>query len=75
MLTGADDVHKAMMVLAVCTGAMIFSHVNDGAFWLFQEYFGITVPQTIRTWSFLVTVQSVVGILALLVMDGVVALI
>ena len=75
MLAQSDSVHKAMMVLAICTGSMIFSHVNDGAFWLFQEYFGMTVPQTLKTWSLLVTIQSVVGLLGLLAMEGVISLV
>lgn len=74
MVAQADDVHKALAALSVATGAMIFSHVSDGAFWLFQEYFKLTVPQTLKTWSLLVTVQSVVGLAGLLVVDGVVAL-
>lgn len=74
MVAQSDDIHRALAALAVATGAMIFSHVNDGAFWLFQEYFGLTVPQTLKTWSLLVTVQSVVGLLGLLAVEGVVAL-
>jgi GntP family gluconate:H+ symporter len=75
MVASADPMHQALAALAVATGAMIFSHVSDGAFWLFQEYFGLTVPQTLKTWSFLVTVQSVVGLLGLLLINGVVALV
>jgi len=63
------DVNSALLVLATCTGAMIFSHVSDGAFWLFKEYYGLTVPQTLRTWSLLVTVQSVVGLIFILLLS------
>ncbi|WP_213815717.1 gluconate:H+ symporter [Glaciihabitans sp. dw_435] len=70
-LIAADpSVNPALLVLATCTGAMIFSHVSDGAFWLFKEYFGLTVPQTLRTWSLLVTVQSVVGLGGILVLGA-----
>jgi len=65
------DVNPALLVLATCTGAMIFSHVSDGAFWLFKEYYGLTVPQTLRTWSLLVTVQSVVGLAFILLLGAV----
>ncbi|MGP2441250.1 GntT/GntP/DsdX family permease [Streptomyces sp. JW3] len=64
-----------LIVLATCTGAMIFSHVSDGAFWIFKEYFGLTVPETLKTWSLLVTVQSVVGLAAILLVDAVVQLV
>lgn len=66
-------VDPALLVLATTTGAMIFSHVSDGAFWLFKEYFGLTVPETIKTWSALVTVQSVVGLVCVLLAGAVVS--
>lgn len=75
MVAQADNLHKALAVLAIAVGAMIFSHVNDGAFWLFQEYLDMTVPQTLKTWSFLVTVQSVVGPIALLLVDAVLGIV
>lgn len=75
MVAQADDLHKALAVLAIAVGAMIFSHVNDGAFWLFQEYLDMTVPQTLKTWSFLVTVQSVAGLIALLLVDAVLGIV
>ncbi|MCI1979367.1 MAG: GntP family permease [Bifidobacteriaceae bacterium] len=75
MVAQADDVHKALVVLAIAVGAMIFSHVNDGAFWLFKEYLNMTVPQTLRTWSTLVTVQSVVGLVFLLILNSICGLI
>lgn len=63
------SINPALLVLATCTGAMIFSHVSDGAFWLFKEYYDLTVPQTLRTWSTLVTVQSVVGLAGIMVLS------
>lgn len=69
LLQSDPSLNPALLVLATCTGAMIFSHVSDGAFWLFKEYYGLTVPQTLKTWSLLVTVQSVVGLLGILVLS------
>lgn len=69
LLHSDPSLNPALLVLATCTGAMIFSHVSDGAFWLFKEFYGLTVPQTLKTWSFLVTVQSVVGLLGILVLS------
>ncbi|HAT1684029.1 TPA: gluconate transporter [Klebsiella oxytoca] len=66
LLVANPDTNVALLVLATTTGAMFFSHVSDGAFWLFKEYFGLTVPQTLRTWSLLVTIQSIVGLVCVL---------
>ncbi|AEW93263.1 MULTISPECIES: GntT/GntP/DsdX family permease [Streptomycetaceae] len=54
--------HSALLVLAVGTGSLFFSHVNDAGFWLVQEYFGMSVPQTLKSWSVMETVISVVGL-------------
>jgi gluconate:H+ symporter, GntP family len=51
----------ALLALAVGCGSLFFSHVNDAGFWLVKEYFGMTVGQTIKTWSVMETVISVVG--------------
>ena len=59
----------ALVVLAVGAGSLFFSHVNDARFWLVKEYFGMTVGQTIKTWSVMETVLSVVGLVLLLLLD------
>ncbi|WP_349897527.1 GntT/GntP/DsdX family permease [Parafrigoribacterium soli] len=57
----------ALVVLAVGAGSLFFSHVNDAGFWLVKEYFGMTVWQTIKTWSVMETIISIIGgLLALL---------
>ena len=56
----------ALMVLAVGAGSLFFSHVNDAGFWLVKEYFGLSVGQTIRSWSIMETVISVVAIAIIL---------
>jgi GntP family gluconate:H+ symporter len=50
--------------LAIATGAgsLIFSHVNDGGFWLVKEYFNMSVADTMKTWSVCETIISVVGL-------------
>jgi GntP family gluconate:H+ symporter len=53
--------HLALLVLAVGTGSLFFSHVNDAGFWLVKEYFGLSVGQTIKSWSVMETAVSVVG--------------
>jgi gluconate:H+ symporter, GntP family len=51
-----------LLVLATGSGSLIFSHVNDGGFWLIKEYFGMTVGQTFKTWSLCETIISVMGL-------------
>ncbi|WP_053703285.1 gluconate:H+ symporter [Streptomyces sp. WM6368] len=52
----------ALLVLAIGSGSLFFSHVNDAGFWLVKEYFGMTVGQTLKTWSVMETIISVVGL-------------
>lgn len=49
-------------------GRVFFSHVNDAGFWLVKEYFGMTVGQTIKTWSIMETVLSVAGLVFVLLL-------
>ncbi|GAA1519894.1 gluconate:H+ symporter [Streptomyces albidochromogenes] len=54
--------HAALLVLAVGAGSLFFSHVNDAGFWLVKEYFGMDIGQTIKTWSVMETIISVVSL-------------
>ncbi|GHC79054.1 GntT/GntP/DsdX family permease [Streptomyces flavofungini] len=54
--------HAALLVLAIGAGSLFFSHVNDAGFWLVKEYFGLDVGQTIKTWSVMETIISVVAL-------------
>ncbi|HVE07748.1 MAG TPA: GntP family permease [Paraburkholderia sp.] len=58
----ALPVKPELLVLATGAGSLIFSHVNDGGFWLIKEYFGMTVGQTFKTWSLCETIISVLGL-------------
>jgi Gnt-I system high-affinity gluconate transporter len=60
-----------LMVLAIGAGSLLFSHFNDGGFWLFKEYFGLSVKDTLRSWSMMETIVSVVGLLGVLALDWV----
>ncbi|MFG7941791.1 GntP family permease [Streptomyces cacaoi] len=64
--------HTALLVLAVGAGSLFFSHVNDAGFWMVKEYFGMNVGQTIKTWSVLETVISVVSLIFVLLLSLVV---
>ncbi|MFD7983373.1 GntP family permease [Kitasatospora indigofera] len=54
--------HASLLVLAIGAGSLFFSHVNDAGFWLVKEYFGMSVGQTLKSWSVMETVISVVAI-------------
>jgi len=55
-----------MIVLAVCCGGTILSHVNDAGFWLVNEYFGMAVSQTLKSWTVMKVITSVTGLVLVL---------
>ena len=69
---GMETNELSLLVLAIGCGSLFFSHVNDAGFWLVKEYFGLTVGQTIRSWSVMETAISVVGIICVLLLNLVV---
>lgn len=69
VVTDMGSVEVALMVLAIGAGSVFFSHVNDAGFWLVKEYFGMTVPQTLKTWSLMETVLSVVALGVVLLLN------
>ncbi|WP_257668540.1 gluconate:H+ symporter [Parapedobacter tibetensis] len=58
-----------LMVLATGAGTLMFSHVNDPGFWMFKEYFGLNIRDTILSWSLMETIVSIVGLLGVLALD------
>ncbi|CAM5661435.1 GntP family permease [Streptomyces narbonensis] len=66
---GMSTTETALLVLAIGAGSLFFSHVNDAGFWLVKEYFGMTVGQTVKTWSVMETIISVVGIVFVLLLS------
>ncbi|NJM25582.1 MAG: TRAP transporter large permease subunit [Bacteroidia bacterium] len=64
------DVNANLMVLAIGAGSLMFSHVNDSGFWLFKEYFNVSIKDTIKSWSLMETVVSIVGIIGVLILDA-----
>jgi GntP family gluconate:H+ symporter len=69
LAAGLDRPGVALLVLAIGAGSLFFSHVNDAGFWLVKEYFGMTVGQTIKTWSIMETIISVVGLVVVLLLN------
>jgi gluconate:H+ symporter, GntP family len=68
LVEGMSTGEVSLVVLAVGAGSLFFSHVNDAGFWLVKEYFGMTVGQTIKTWSLMETVLSVTGLVVVLIL-------
>lgn len=71
-LIASTGVSPELMVIAVGSGSVIFSHVNDPGFWLFKEYFNLTIMETIKSWSALETIISVCGLVGCLLLAMVV---
>lgn len=63
------DVDPNLMVLSIGAGSLMFSHVNDAGFWLFKEYFNLTIGETLRSWSVMETIVAIVGLLGVLFFD------
>ncbi len=62
-------VNRELMLLAIGSGTLIFSHVNDGAFWMVKEYFSLSVKETFLTWTVMETLLSVIGLSGVLILN------
>jgi GntP family gluconate:H+ symporter len=69
LVEGMPSGEVSLVVLAVGAGSLFFSHVNDAGFWLVNQYFRLSVGQTIKTWSIMETVISVSGLAVVLLLD------
>jgi Gnt-I system high-affinity gluconate transporter len=58
-----------LMVLAVGAGSLMFSHVNDAGFWLFKEYYNLSIKDTIRTWSLMETIVAIAGLAGVMTLE------
>jgi Gnt-I system high-affinity gluconate transporter len=68
-LVMAGGVSPELMVLSVGAGSIFFSHVNDTGFWMFKEFFNLTLKQTFLTWSLMESVISVLGLVGVLILN------
>jgi GntP family gluconate:H+ symporter len=71
VVAGRSDVNLELLVIAMGAGSLILSHLNDGGFWFVKEYLGLSVPQTLKTWTVLETIASVVALVLALALDAV----
>jgi Gnt-I system high-affinity gluconate transporter len=65
----STEVDPNLMVLAVGSGSLMFSHVNDSGFWMFKEYFNLSMKDTFRSWSLMETIVSVMGLIGVLTIN------
>lgn len=68
-MLGQSDVNLALVVLATGAGSLIASHVNDAGFWMFKEYFGLSMKETFATWTLLESIISVAGLAFILLLS------
>lgn len=71
-LLQSSDVNISLVVLAIGAGSIFCSHVNDAGFWMFKEYFGLTMKETFLTWTLLESILSVVGLGLILIVNFIV---
>ncbi|MBL6655795.1 MAG: gluconate transporter [Flavobacteriaceae bacterium] len=68
-LISATDVSPELMVLAIGSGSLMLSHLNDSGFWLFKEYFNLTIKETLSTWTVMETSIGISGLLGVLALN------
>jgi Gnt-I system high-affinity gluconate transporter len=63
------NVDPNLLVLSIGAGSLMFSHFNDGGFWMYKEFFNVSIKDTIKTWSLMETIVAVVGLIGVLILD------
>ena len=69
-LVQSSGVSPELMVLAIGSGSLMLSHVNDSGFWLFKEYFNLNIKETLSTWTVMETSIGVSGLLGVLILEN-----
>jgi Gnt-I system high-affinity gluconate transporter len=72
VINAQTGISSELMVLSIGAGSLMFSHINDGGFWLFKEYFNLSILDTLKTWSVMETLVSIIGLLGVLVLDKII---
>lgn len=71
-VVASTGVSPELMVIATGAGSVIFSHVNDPGFWLFKEYFNLSLPETLKSWSVAETIIAVCGLVGVLIINAII---
>ncbi len=69
LIQNQTNISPELMVLAIGSGSLMFSHINDGGFWLFKEYFNLSIKDTLLTWSVMETLVSIFGLFGVLILQ------
>ncbi len=62
-----------LMVLSLGSGSLMFSHVNDAGFWMFKEYFNLSLKNTFKSWSVMEAIVSIVGLAGVMVLNVIIS--
>ena len=68
-LVATTGVSPELMTLAAGAGSVGFSHVNDAGFWIYKEYFNLSIGKTFKTWTVLTSIVSIIGLIGVLILD------
>jgi Gnt-I system high-affinity gluconate transporter len=68
-LVATSGVDPNLMVLAIGAGSLMFSHVNDSGFWMFKEYFGLSIRDTLRSWTLMEGLVGIFGLIFVLILN------
>jgi Gnt-I system high-affinity gluconate transporter len=63
------NVDPNLLVLSIGAGSLMFSHFNDAGFWMYKEFFNVSIKDTIKSWSLMETIVAVVGLVGVLILD------
>ncbi|OIQ35948.1 MAG: gluconate transporter [Bacteroidetes bacterium MedPE-SWsnd-G1] len=69
-MVSTTGVSPELMVIAIGAGSLMCSHVNDGGFWMFKEYFNLSVKDTLKTWTVMETTVGVLGLVGALILNN-----
>jgi gluconate transporter len=69
LVLASPEINPNLMVLAIGAGSLMCSHVNDSGFWMYKEYFNLSLKQTFASWSLMETIVGTVGIVGVLILD------
>jgi Gnt-I system low-affinity gluconate transporter len=69
LLAGTSEIDKALLVIAIASGASIMSHVNDSGFWLVSKYLGLSEKQTFKSWTVMTTILALTGFVSVYILS------
>lgn len=69
LVLATPEINPNLMVLAIGAGSLMCSHVNDSGFWMYKEYFNLSLKQTFASWSVMETIVGTLGLMGVLALD------